>query len=140
MIPVVISFYIAKLLQLVIRRFGKGGGTALPGLVALRLNRKLLPLLAKQLGGMIVISGTNGKTTTSRLLATFIEGSNQAVVHNRSGSNLTRGIVSSLVAASSWNRKIKAGWGVFEVDEAVFEEVVGLLQPNFVVATNLFRD
>ena len=105
MIPVSLSFYIAKVLQVIIKRFGRGGGTALPGLIAYRLNKKILPVLAQQLGGTIVVSGTNGKTTTSRLLASLLEGHKQRIVHNRSGSNLTRGLASTLIAQAGWNRK-----------------------------------
>lgn len=123
-----------------IKHLGKGGGTALPGLLAYRLNKKLLPHLSQQLSGSIVVSGTNGKTTTSRLIASFIEGSNQSLVHNRTGSNLTRGILSALIAEADWRGRIKAQWGVFEVDEAVFAEVVTLIQPQYVLASNLFRD
>lgn len=140
MIPLSLTFWIAKLCQAIIRRLGKGGGTALPGLLAYRLNKHLLPYLAKQLQGTVVVSGTNGKTTTSRLAASFLEGAKLSIVHNRSGSNLTRGIMSALVANAGWNKKLKAQWGIFEVDEAVFAEVVMLLQPTYVIASNLFRD
>ncbi len=140
MIPLSVTFLVAKLIQVTVKQLGKGGGTALPGLIAYRLNRKLLPILAQQLSGTIVVSGTNGKTTTSRLIASYLEGSGYKIVHNRSGSNLTRGIVSTLIAHANWHKKIDAQWGLFEVDEAVFAEVVSLLKPRYVIANNLFRD
>ena len=67
MIPLSVTFLLAKFVQVVVKQLGKGGGTALPGLIAYRCNKKLLPILAQQLAGTIVVSGTNGKTTTSRL-------------------------------------------------------------------------
>src|SRR5690606_16085197 len=123
-----------------IKRLGKGGGSALPGLLATRLNQKLLPVLAKQLQGTIVVAGTNGKTTTSRLLSSFLEGSDYKVVHNRTGSNLIRGLASTLIQQADWSMTIKADWAVFEVDEAVFAQAVDMLKPDYVLALNLFRD
>lgn len=140
MIPLPVTFIFAKLVQLIVKRLGKGGGTALPGLIAYRLNKKLLPALALQLQGTIVVSGTNGKTTSSRLIASYLEGGGYKLVHNRSGSNLTRGLLSTLIANASWNQRIDAQWGLFEVDEAVFAEVISLLNPKYVIANNLFRD
>ena len=140
MFPLPLTFWIAKVSLIVIKRLGRGGGTAFPGLMAERLNQKLLSALASQLKGTIVISGTNGKTTTARLIASFIEGSGASVVHNRSGSNLTRGLMSTLIARADWKMKIDADWGIFETDEAVFAKVVDLLQPQYVIALNIFRD
>ncbi len=139
-LPVRITFLLAKSSQVVIKRLGKGGGSALPGLVATKLNNQLLPILAKQLNGTIVVAGTNGKTTTSRLLTSFLEGSNNKVVHNRTGSNLIRGLASTLIRQADWKMTIKADWAVFEVDEAVFAEAVKILKPDYVLALNLFRD
>jgi UDP-N-acetylmuramyl tripeptide synthase len=140
MFPLTLTFWLAKCVQIVIKRFGRGGGTALPGLIASRLNQRLLVRLAQQLQGTIVVAGTNGKTTTSRLLSSYIEGSGARVVHNRTGSNLTRGIMSTLIAEADWHMHIQADWGLFEVDEAVFASIVSLLKPQYAVALNLFRD
>lgn len=140
MIPQTLTFYIAKSIQLLIQKLGKGGGTALPGLIAYRLNKKLLASLAQQLDGSIVIVGTNGKTTTSRMLSTIIESSGRSIINNRSGSNMTRGVLSTLIARASWGRQLSADWGVFEVDEAYFPEIAQLLRPKYVIMLNLFRD
>src|SRR6476646_8821209 len=86
----------SKALTTGIRRLERGGGTALPGLVANRIDPRLLDKLAARLpAGAIVVAGTNGKTTTSRMLADMLEGSGRRVAHNRSGSNLVRGISSA---------------------------------------------
>jgi UDP-N-acetylmuramyl tripeptide synthase len=69
-----------------------------------------------------------------------LEGANLTVVHNRTGSNLVRGIMSTLIAQSDWRMQLSADWGLFEVDEAVFPTVVALLKPQYTVALNLFRD
>src|SRR5262245_20867278 len=68
------------------RRLGRGGGTALPGLVAERIDPAVVANLARQLGrGRIVVTGTNGKTTTSRMIADILRAGGRAPVHNRSG-------------------------------------------------------
>src|SRR5262249_19148369 len=72
-----------------IRRTGRGGGTSAPGAIADRIDPALLTKLAGRLPlGAIVVAGTNGKTTTSRMLADILEADGVRVVHNRSGSNL----------------------------------------------------
>jgi UDP-N-acetylmuramyl tripeptide synthase len=138
--PLYLTFLLAKLASIVIRRLGRGGGTALPGLIAERLNPKVLTYLSRQLKGTILIVGTNGKTTTARLTASILEASGAMVIHNRTGSNLVRGVISTLVQQASWKGTVSGDWGLFEIDEAVFPKIVGLLKPRFILATNLFRD
>ena len=73
-----------------IRRLGRGGGTAFPGLVATRIDPRILDKLAARLPqGAMVVAGTNGKTTSSRMLANVLQSAGLDVVHNRSGSNLS---------------------------------------------------
>jgi len=123
------------------RRFRIGGGTALPGFLALQLHPGLLRELARQLPhGTIVIAGTNGKTTTARAIAALLETSGLAVVHNRSGSNLPRGIASAFIEASSLTGRIRGDIGVVEVDEFALPAAVQALQPRMLVLLNLFRD
>src|SRR5947209_20326371 len=75
------------------RLLGKGGGTAMPGVVALKLDPGLVSELAGQIGeGSVVISGTNGKTTTSRILGTIAIARGLAPLRNDTGSNLMRGL------------------------------------------------
>jgi UDP-N-acetylmuramyl tripeptide synthase len=131
----------AKLTSAGIRRAGRGGGTSTPGLVAGRIDPALLTKLAGRLPlGAIVVAGTNGKTTTSRMLADVLEANGVRVVHNRSGSNLVRG-----VAAAFADHASLTGWpggdaAVVESDEAAFPAVVGLLRPRLILLNNLFRD
>jgi UDP-N-acetylmuramyl tripeptide synthase len=133
-------FLIAKTSQMLVQRLGRGGGTALPGLIAERLSHRLLFQLAAQLQGTIVVVGTNGKTTTSRLIASYLEGDGCQIVHNRSGSNLVRGVLSSLIAQADWQGHIDDRWGLFEIDEAVLPQILPSLSPDYLVALNLFRD
>src|SRR5690606_30025211 len=98
----------AKVVGNTIRRIGRGGGTAAPGLVAERIDPGLLTKLSAQLDhGALVVAGTNGKTTTTRMIADIFEANNWQVVHNRSGSNLVRGVVASFVDKSNPIGKIQ---------------------------------
>jgi UDP-N-acetylmuramyl tripeptide synthase len=79
-----------------LRRSGRGGGTSAPGLVADFLDPGLLTKVSARLGrGVVVVAGTNGKTTTSRMIADILEADGLKVVHNRSGSNLVRGVAAA---------------------------------------------
>lgn len=133
-----------KLLGGASRRLGRGGGTALPGVAADRIDPRLSARLARQLGGgRIVVTGTNGKTTTARMLAGIAAAAGLRPVHNRSGSNLMRGIVTTLLEAVGFDGRIAAAArraGVFEVDEATLPYAVRPLRPDAIVFTNLFRD
>lgn len=126
------------------RKLARRGGTALPGLVAERVHPTLLAGYAAQLeGGTVLITGTNGKTTAARLLASILEAAGRSYVHNREGSNLTRGIASALLARSSFTGKLQTGpgtVGLFETDEATLPRAAALLRPRAMAFTNLFRD
>lgn len=125
----------------VIRRLGRGGGTAAPGLVADRIDPGLLGKIARRLpAGSVVVAGTNGKTTISRMLADILQANGQVVAHNRSGSNLVRGVASALAAQTDILGRPAADIGVIESDEAAFPEIVRQVQPSIVVLNNLFRD
>ncbi|HET8630039.1 MAG TPA: Mur ligase family protein, partial [Thermomicrobiales bacterium] len=92
----------ARAAGLASRALGRGGGTALPGLVAERLDPAALAKLGARLaGGAVVVGGTNGKTTTAHMLAAILTRAGRRVVHNRSGSNLVRGVLAALAAQSS---------------------------------------
>jgi UDP-N-acetylmuramyl tripeptide synthase len=126
------------------RRLRRGGGTALPGVVAGRIDPFLTARLARQLGaGRVLVTGTNGKTTTARMLAGILREAGRDPVHNRSGSNLMRGIGTALLGAAGLRGRISGGAqraGVFEVDEATLPAAARSLRPSVVVFTNLFRD
>lgn len=131
---------IGKLTAFAIKALGKTGATAAPGLYALKID----PILVKKLSGKIkygsiIVSGTNGKTTTARLIFDLLSKRFQ-IIHNRQGSNLLRGIASTLISASSLSGKISGNLGLWEVDEATLEEVVANTNAQMLVLLNLFRD
>lgn len=126
------------------RRLRRGAGTSLPGLVARRLDPDIVRYLAAQLRhGSVVITGTNGKTTTSGLAAYVLRAGGLRIWRNREGANLARGITAALIIRARPTGRLR--WQgnaacVFEVDEAAFPQVVAEAQPRAVVVTNLFRD
>src|SRR5439155_6731669 len=134
----------ARLAGSVSRALRRGGGTALPGLVAERIAPDLLATLAAQLPqGAVVVTGTNGKTTTSHMLAGILRRAGMAPLRNASGSNLARGLATTLAGHASWTGALQAApntIGVFETDEAAFAGVVPAVRPRAVAVTNLFRD
>ena len=117
------------------------GGTALPGLVALTIDPDAIARLSGSLAhGAVCVSGTNGKTTTTRMLSDIVRAAGWEPVHNRSGSNLDRGIAGALLADATWGGDLRANVGVFEIDEASVPRVLARLVPRVLVVTNLFRD
>lgn len=119
---------------------GRGGGTSLPGKVLLRLQHDAITRLSRGLKrGSVVISATNGKTTTASLLASILKRSRMSIVHNHAGANMGSGIATALLDAS---RKgvVDAELGLFEVDEAWASQIVQEVSPRVLVLANLFRD
>ncbi|NBT94210.1 MAG: hypothetical protein EBT47_04215, partial [Chloroflexi bacterium] len=126
------------------RAVGRGGGTALPGLVVDYLDPRALAHLARQLpGGVVMVTGTNGKTTSSHLIRAMLEASGWAPIHNASGSNLSRGVLATLLRHASFTGALRVpenAIGVFETDEAAVPRVLRDTRPRVLVVTNLFRD
>src|SRR4051812_16101327 len=100
--------------------------------------------LARTLGhGSVLVTGTNGKTTTSHLLAATARAAGWGVVANASGSNLMRGLAGSLPAPAGAAGAVpgaRDSLGIFEVDEAVVPAAMEQLRPSTVVFLDLFRD
>ena len=91
---------LARLVRAASRRLGRTGGTTLPGRLLLRLSPRALERLAGELDrGSVLVSATNGKTTTSAMLAGALERDGWRVVHNRAGSNMSWGVATALLDA-----------------------------------------
>ena len=133
----------ARVLAALMRRVGRGG-TALPGLVAETLAPAFVPTVARQLPrGVALLTGTNGKTTTARMLAAILARDGTRFVHNAAGSNLSRGLASALAQRTGWRGRLRAAdatLGLFELDEAAFVRAAPALRPRTATFLNLFRD
>ena len=123
------------------RRAGRGGGTSLPGKLLTRMEPEAIAQLALRLPqGTAVISATNGKTTTAAMVASILEQSGIALVHNRAGANMAGGVASTLLAAAGRGSSINGELGLFEVDEFWLDRVAPQLAPRAMLLGNLFRD
>ncbi len=121
------------------RRLGRGGGTSLPGKVLLRMRPDAVGRLGAGLRhGTAVVSATNGKTTTARMISSCIAAAGWPLVANPAGANLLSGVATALLEGSA--RRPAPEVGLFEVDEAALPEVARQLRPRVVVLMNLFRD
>jgi lipid II isoglutaminyl synthase (glutamine-hydrolysing) len=115
------------------RAAGHGGGTAAPGRMLLGMEPGAIGTLASRLdGGSILVSGTNGKTTTANLLASILRAAGHDTVHNRAGANAAWGIATALLEPGRI--------GVFEVDEAWLAPIAAEIRPRAIVLGNLSRD
>lgn len=131
---------VARTVAALSRRLGRGGRT-LPGVIVGKIAPELPRKLAGQLPhGCILVTGTNGKTTTTKLLVAALRRAGESVLTNESGANLRSGVVSALLAAADLRGRIGATIGVFEVDEASLRLVAPELRPRHLVVLNLFRD
>lgn len=117
------------------------GGQALPGLVVERLFPSYLANMLGQLPeGVVVITGTNGKTTTTKMVVELLRANGKRVLTNPTGSNFTRGIISSLAHQAKASGHLPFDIGVFELDEAYARHFVAQVKPRWVLALNVMRD
>jgi UDP-N-acetylmuramyl tripeptide synthase len=131
----------ARAVGSVVRRAGRGGGTSLPGKVLLALEPEAISELSARLPrGSVVISATNGKTTTAAMVASVLGRAGVPVVHNRAGANMAGGVASTLLAAAHSRNRIDGELGLFELDEFWLDRVAPQLEPRGVLLGNLFRD
>jgi lipid II isoglutaminyl synthase (glutamine-hydrolysing) len=118
-------------------RLAGRGGTSLPGKVLMRAEPHAIARLAARLPrGSVVVSATNGKTTTAAMVAAVLGRTGTRLVHNRAGANMAGGVAAALAAASRDGGDI----GLFEVDEFWLGPVAADLAPRAVLLANLFRD
>jgi UDP-N-acetylmuramyl tripeptide synthase len=114
------------------------GGTNLPGKLALRICPTLPSLLSRGVR-IIAVSGTNGKTTTCRMITAGLEAAGIPYFANRSGANLRAGVTAELAANIRRGKPVKRA-AVLECDEAALRTLAGQLKPEVLVFTNVFRD
>lgn len=123
-----------------LRTMGKSAG-ALPGLVGERISPTILAdTLGSLPDGVIIVTGTNGKTTTTKIITELLELNGKRVLTNRMGSNFTRGVVSVIVAESELGKPLPHDIAVLELDEAYARKFVQTVKPRYVVALNVMRD
>ena len=132
-----------KLAGALSRLTGRGGGTAVSGLVSVAIDPAYVTRALGDLGRVAFITGTNGKTTTTALVAAALRSDRRAVLGNPTGSNLERGLASALVARARLDGRIVGAadaTGVFEIDEWAYASLAPRVTPDVLVLLNLFRD
>ena len=135
-----IAVWSAKIIKAACQVAGKQGVT-LAGKVALKIDPDILKDLALQVREkIIVVCGTNGKTTTNNLLCAAIESEGKKVVCNRTGSNMLNGVASAFAISAKWNGKLEADYACIEIDEASTVRIFPYFKPDMMILTNLFRD
>ncbi len=132
---------VAKTVTGIVKILRLGAASVLPGEISRRLHPRLLPLLFEQVGqGVILIVGTNGKTTTSLLLRTILEDRGYQVTHNSSGANLINGLITALLVDTNITGSLNVDYAILEVDENILPLVLKDCQPKYILGLNLFRD
>jgi UDP-N-acetylmuramyl tripeptide synthase len=131
----------ARSARLASRRLKTGGGSTVPGVVARRVDPQVLTKLSRRLRlGSVAITGTNGKTTTTRMVSNILQTAGIRAVNNSTGANLVTGVTAALVSDSGLTGKVSSEMGLFEVDEASVPKVAAEAEIGTLAVLNLFRD
>ena len=138
MLRVLLAIWAGKLATVALRALGRAG-THVPGLVARKIHPGIIGAI-RHPARVVVVTGTNGKTTVSNLLTEALVAQGLTVASNRTGSNLAAGIATTLIGAVSWSGRPRADVGVFEMDERSAKLVLPGLDPDVLVGMNLTRD
>ena len=143
MIRKYLILFLAKQVKTLLRLFNVSGGTALPGLLVEKVYSKIFDDIATNFSQkIIVISGTNGKTSTTNILSNIFENTEISVISNFSGSNLERGVISAyLDSLNNFGQFISPNSVlILEIDEGVLPQVAEKIKPEMIILLNLFRD
>ena len=136
----IIAVWVSKLLILVGKILGKKGSST-PGIFAMKICPEILKKLSEQVKkDIIVVCGTNGKTTTNNLINTIIKSGGNTVVCNSVGANMLPGVVTAFVEKTNFWGKLKADYACLEIDEMSAVKVFEHFEADYMVVTNLFRD
>ncbi len=134
-----LSIIVAKLTYLAIRMLNKSSGTSFVGMLTLKICPDFLkycqPLIKNK---VITVTGTNGKSTTSGLVAQLLKTNNNSVIHNSKGANMLTGVAN--VFALSYMPFKKFDFAVIESDEAYLTRIYDYIKSDYLIVTNLFRD
>ncbi|MEH2054723.1 MAG: Mur ligase family protein [Nostoc sp.] len=132
---------VAKSVTFIVQFLRLGAASVLPGAIARRIEPRLLQLLSQQVkNGVILIAGTNGKTTTALLLCTILERKGYRIAHNSTGANLENGLMTALLESTNLLGILDVDYAILEVDENIVPKVLAPLQPRIILCLNLFRD
>lgn len=132
------SCLVCRIVYFILHKMGRGA-TTMPGRVALKVKRNVLSDLSKDVK-VIIVTGTNGKTTSCRIIEEGLKKAGKTCFINKSGANLITGITSSFIMNSTITGKKKYDYAIVECDENAFREVSRYIHCDVVLVTNVFRD
>ena len=135
---VLLAIWVAKLSAVGLRLLGRAG-THVPGLIARKIHPGVIGAI-RHPARVVAVTGTNGKTTVSNLLAEALEGDGLRVASNRNGSNIAAGVAATLISAVTWTGKPRVDVAVIEMDERSAKLILRGLDPELLVCMNLTRD
>ncbi|HVJ48024.1 MurT ligase domain-containing protein [Desulfitobacterium sp.] len=134
------ALWVSKGISWLLRLLGKKG-TTLPGRVALKIHPQIIRDLASEYQeGIVIVTGTNGKTTTANLLANILRTAGKHFAFNQAGANLVTGITGALLFNMNWRGRAKVQLALLEVDEATVPKLCEQVKPDVAIITNFFRD
>ncbi|MCX8034799.1 MAG: MurT ligase domain-containing protein [Candidatus Dojkabacteria bacterium] len=132
--------YVIRSVVFILRKFKITSSTAFPGLLVEKYFPHLVPVLLNKLKDVIVITGTNGKTTVASAIHYILENSGKKCFINASGSNMLRGILSHIIINLDNKLNLEHDYSILELEEATFPKLVKYIKPKLVIVTNIFRD
>ena len=133
-----VSIASCKAARWVLRKTGRGG-TAIPGLISMRIAGNILSTVSEGME-IVVVTGTNGKTTTCNMIEHALTAAGCDCLLNKSGANMLHGIAADLICNASWTGAPRTHYAVLECDEAALKLLVPYIHPKVIVVTNLFSD
>ena len=132
---------IGKIISKISKTLNRGNGSTWPGHIALKGNPNFIKnILSNSSTKVIIVAGTNGKTTTSSLIKTGLEKNGKTVIQNMSGANLLNGVASAILLHTNAQGKLTQDFAIFEVDENALPLVLQQITPEYLLLLNLFRD
>jgi UDP-N-acetylmuramyl tripeptide synthase len=134
LLSILVSKFVLKL-----SKFLFHGGTNFPGKIALKLDKDILKTIANNYE-VILITGTNGKTTTTSMIYSIIKESKRPVITNSTGANMYTGIIACFISNYSFKKSPEKRIAVIEIDEANVKFITQYITPTIITITNLFRD
>ena len=137
-IQTILSVASCRLTRGILRKTGRGG-TAIPGLVAMKVSKNILAAVSEGMR-IVVVTGTNGKTTTCNMIEHALTSAGHTCLLNKSGANLLHGMAADLISNADWRGRARYDYAVLECDEAALKQAVPYIHPDVIVVTNLFSD